>query len=267
MSRFPTDMLAREWPALASGPVAARLREWAAQEPRLRAFESPQALLRFLHARRADLDRKDAILAFLLERAREDELAARVVLAALLPGLKQLAGSLYHVVGEEDELSSLLLATAWQQIRSFPIERRRSRLAANVLFDTRKRIRAELAELRRQTLHPDDRSFPLAPQGASWQGDVDALLARAVAAGAISAEEAELVARTRIDGLSLAAVAAAEGVGYDALRIRRSRAERRLLFFLGHGRVRFEPRKRRLLGARAAGAGLRAVPAEEPPRE
>src|SRR5215211_959959 len=99
MARFPTDKLAQEWPALATGRAAVRLREWAHHEPILRPFESPQVLIGFLRSRRADLDRKDAILAFLLERARDDELAGRVVLEALLPGLKRLAGSLFHEVG------------------------------------------------------------------------------------------------------------------------------------------------------------------------
>jgi DNA-directed RNA polymerase specialized sigma24 family protein len=253
MTRFPTDRLAREWPALAARALAPRLREWARSERRLAGFESPQALLRFLRSRDADLDRKDAILVFLLERARADELAGRTVLEAILPGLKRLAGSVFHEVGDEDELSSLLLWCAWEEIRAFPLERRRTRIAANLLLDTRKRMRAALTEARRTSTNRDR----LPPAGARTEpGDVDALLARAVAAGAITDEEAELIARTRIDELPLVEVARAQDAAYDALRIRRSRAERRLLLFLGQPHVRSGHRKRRLLGARAAGAGL-----------
>ena len=54
MTRFPTDRLAREWPALATRALAPRLRTWAEEEPRLTAFESPQALLGFLRSRNAD---------------------------------------------------------------------------------------------------------------------------------------------------------------------------------------------------------------------
>lgn len=255
MTRFPTDKLAREWPTLATGAVALRLREWARHEPRLAAFESPQAVIRFLRSRRADLDRKDAILVFLLERARNDELAARVVLEAILPGLKRLAGSLFHEVGKEEELSSLLLWCAWEEIRAFPLERRRTRIAANLLLDTRKRIRAELAEERRQS-SVSTRLEPLTAAGGSpGAGDIDALLARAAAAGAITEDEAELIARTRIDGAPLAVLAAEARVPYHTLNVRRIRAERRLLLFLGRRAVTFGYRNRRLLGARVAGAG------------
>jgi hypothetical protein len=253
MTRFPTDRLAREWPALAARTLAPRLRAWAEEEPRLTAFESPQALLGFLRSRSADLDRKDAILAFLLARARADEVAARVVLEALLPGLKRLAGSVFHEVGDEEELSSLLLWCAWEEIRAFPLERRRTRIAANLLFDTRKRMRAALAEERRCAAVPARLAGLPAAGGA---GDVDALLARAVAAGAITEWEAELIARTRIDGESVAAVAVDERLPYITAYMRRQRAERRLLIYLGHLPVKTRPPNRRLLGARAAGAGL-----------
>jgi hypothetical protein len=256
MTRFPTDRLAREWPALAARTLAPRLREWAANEPRLATFESPQALIRFLRSRSADLDRKDAILSFLLERARVDEFAARVVLEAILPGLKRLAGSVFHEVGEEEELSSLLLWCAWEEIRAFPFERRRTRIAANLLFDTRKRMRAERAEERRRASVSAGLESSRAVGGSGDAGDVDALLARAVAAGAITEEEAELIASTRFDGVPLPAVAAEAGLPYPTLKMRRIRAERRLLLFLGHRAVTSGRRNRRLLGARAAGAGL-----------
>jgi len=255
MTRFPTDRLAREWPALAAGALARRLREWAESEPRLAAFESPQALIRFLRSRSADLDRKDAILALLLERARLDELAARAVLEAMLPGLKRLAGSVFHEVGEEEEVSSLLLWCAWEEIRAFPLERRRTRIAANLLLDTRKRMRAELAEDRRRASLTSGSRMP-APNAGIDTGDVDALLARAVTAGAISEEEAELIARTRIDDVPLPALAREAGLPYPTLKMRRIRAERRLLLFLGQPAVTSGRRKRRLLGARATGAGL-----------
>jgi DNA-directed RNA polymerase specialized sigma24 family protein len=256
MTRFPTDKLAQEWPALATGILAVRLRVWAHDAPVLRPFESPQALITFLRSRRADLDRKDAILVFLLERAHDDELAARVLLEAILPGLKRLAGSLFHEVGEEQELSSLLLWCAWEEIHAYPLRRRPTRIAANLLLDTRKRIRAELAEERRQR-SVATRLEPSAPSGGNpAEGDIDALLARAVAAGAMSEEEAELIARTRVDGDSVAAVAEEDRLPYITVYMRRHRAERRLLLFLGLRPVKNQARNRRLLGARVVGAGL-----------
>jgi hypothetical protein len=60
-----------------------------------------------------------------------------------------------------------------------------------------------------------------------------ALLARAVAEGLISRTAAHLVARTRLDGAALAAVAAELGTSYAAARQRRLRAEKRLAAALG----------------------------------
>jgi hypothetical protein len=66
----------------------------------------------------------------------------------------------------------------------------------------------------------------------------EALLGRAVIAGALAEEEAEMILRTRIDGISLARLAAEAGLAYHTLNVRRLRAERRLLLFLGRTGVR-----------------------------
>jgi hypothetical protein len=60
-----------------------------------------------------------------------------------------------------------------------------------------------------------------------------ALLARAVAEGLIGRPAAHLVARTRLDGAALAAVAAELGTSYAAARQRRLRAEKRLAAAFG----------------------------------
>ena len=60
---------------------------------------------------------------------------------------ERLAGRLLHEVGERDELWSLLLAHLWERIRSYPLEKRPRRIAANLLLDT---AHATLAELRRE---------------------------------------------------------------------------------------------------------------------
>jgi hypothetical protein len=86
--------------------------------------------------------------------------------------------------------------------------------------------------------------------------DIERLLQRAVAATAISADEAELILRTRVDGADLHTLAASAGVTYHALNTRRLRAEKRLLLFLGYGAVTFRGSKAPVCGARAVGAGL-----------
>jgi predicted DNA-binding protein (UPF0251 family) len=59
-------------------------------------------------------------------------------------------------------------------------------------------------------------------------GHPDFVLAAAVAAGVLRAEEAELIGRTRLEEVGLEQAAAELGISRNALLLRRSRAERRL---------------------------------------
>ena len=266
MDRVPLDRLEREWQALRRGSLTARLRAWGREEPVLSAFASPDALIRFLHSRAPGL-KKDAILSALLARARTDPLAARVVLQALLPGLKGLARRIFLDADEAAQLWQLLLASAWERIRTYPLERRPRRIAANLLLDT---MRATLDELARDRSRRRDLPVDALVAGAAAAPavDVETLLARAADAAAISAGEAELILRTRIDDAPLATVAREFGVSYNVLRVRLQRAERRLLLQLGVAPV---PRRRRngpSLGARAAGARAEAsADVHGPPRD
>jgi DNA-directed RNA polymerase specialized sigma24 family protein len=250
------ERLEGEWPALAAGPVRARLRVWAGQEPVLAGFSTPQQLLRQLDSLRGRHQARDEILTALVRQARTDPLAARVVLQTLLPGLKKLAGRLLLEASEREEVWSSLLAHCWELIRCYPLERRPTRIAANTLLDTLQKTSRELKRQRRYrdrfggefpaesvTFSPDDR-------------DVERLLRRAVAAGAISNEEAELVLRTRIDRTDLRALAEQVGVPYNTLVVRRLRAERRLLLFLGEPAVTSRGSKAPVCSARAVGDGL-----------
>lgn len=255
MDLVPIDRLERDWRRQLAGPaLAARLERWRALEPALGAFDHPAALLRYLR-RSLPGERQDAVLHALLARAREDPLAGRLVLQAMLPAFKRLSAGLLFEAGEQPELWSGLLACAWERIRRYPLERRPRRVAANLRLDTLHCVVAthRRALRERAKLVPYPSPQPPAPPPAG--GDVEALVAGAARAGAITAAEGELILATRIDGASLSALAAREGIAYDALRMRRRRAERRLLFHLGVRDVRFGPPKRLLDGARAAGRG------------
>lgn len=257
MDRVPLDRLDREWQALASGALPARLRVWAREEPALAAFATPASLIRFLQSREAGRD-KDAVLRALLAQSRVDPLAGRVVLQALGPGLKGVAKRIFLDADDVEQLWQLLLASAWEQIRTYPLERRPHRIAANLLLDS---MRATLSELARERgRRAELPASPVVPHAAAATPapDVETVLARAVAAGAISAAEAELILRTRIDEQPLASVAREFGVSYNVLRVRLQRAERRLLLHLGISPVPRRRRKRPSLGARAIGAQAEA---------
>ncbi len=257
--------LDRDWRRLVRGILPQRLRAWARSEPALAAFPEPTRLIAFLRSD-ASAPSKDKVLRPLVRIARDEPLAARVVLEALAPGLTRLAERVIFDERDRDELWALILGHAWQQIRSYPLERRPAKIAANLILETR---RAALAEFtrdrhRRRDLPPR----PLSERAAlPTSADVDTLLARAVAAGAISADEAELILRTRIDEVPLRQVAAERKLGYHTLNVRRLRAEKRLLLFLGCAAVTFRERKAHWSGARAVDAThtgrITAIP---PPR-
>jgi DNA-directed RNA polymerase specialized sigma24 family protein len=237
------------------GAVAVRLdaalRSWGGAEPALAPFAgSAERLFRFL--RSATNEERDAVLCALLRIAKNDQLAGMVVLEALLPGLKALVRRLLLDASQRDEVWAVVFASVWERICRYPVERRPARVAANLLLDSR---HAALRALGRKPGEPA--TLPLDPQvelvepvGPGRHEDVIVVLRRAVQARAISAEEARLILYTRIDGRSLTGLAAEADVPYDALRIRRRRAERRLLLFLGEAAVRFEGRNRHICTAR-----------------
>ncbi len=250
------ERLEAEWPALAAGALAARLPSWAAAEPALAGFATPQQLLRHIRASRGDTRAEDAVMRALVRQASSDPLAARMVLHALLPGLKTLARRILLDADQRDELWSSLLAHCWERIRCYPLERRPTRIAANILFEALKKTTREF----RRELRDRDRFGNELPseQEAPIPVDRDAerLIGRAVAAAAISEEEAQLILRSRIDRADLRLLAASKGVAYNTLVVRRLRAERRLLLFIGEPAVTFAGSKGLLSSARVIGAGL-----------
>lgn len=84
----------------------------------------------------AEHDAGDLVLGRLLVVARTDELAARVVLQRLLPGLcaaaRRWSGDRR---GGSDDSFDEIVSAAWLVIRAFPVERRPGHLAAKLLRD------------------------------------------------------------------------------------------------------------------------------------
>jgi DNA-directed RNA polymerase specialized sigma24 family protein len=249
--------LERDWRRELSDPLLeSRFRVWRGAEPALSVFPDAAALVRFLRGPDGSTE-KDAVLCALLAWARQESIGARVVLEAMRPGLLRLAGRVSVDAREREELWSLLFTVAWEEIRSYPVERRPRRVAANLLLDTLHRILGELHSARAKQsdlgIDPMDIGSPASPH--SDEGDVDALMGRAVQACAITLDEADVILSSRIDGMALAALAASAGVPYNTMKMRRQRAERRLLLFLGYPPVPRGPQNRpsSLLGSPALG--------------
>jgi DNA-directed RNA polymerase specialized sigma24 family protein len=240
-----------EWPLLARGEVARALPRWQAEQPQLRRFGSAQQLLVFLHS--APAAETDAPLLALLALARCERLAGRTLLQVLLPALKRRVNRIVYPVYKRDEVWEILLYSAWEAICSYPVERRRFRVAANLVLLVIHRATRELHHSPAGSEAADEqkqrtwlvslgshRNRP-APPGEEWLSQVvappepiapEAAVVAAVAAGAISKRDAALILSTRVDGIRLQLIARTFGLSYHALRQRRQRAEQRLRAFL-----------------------------------
>ena len=74
------------------------------------------------------------ILSALARLARGDDVAARTLLQALVPGLVTLAAS---VGGDDPTALDEIVSLAWERIRTYPVSRPGS-VAGNVLLDVRR---------------------------------------------------------------------------------------------------------------------------------
>jgi DNA-directed RNA polymerase specialized sigma24 family protein len=248
----PVPALDREWQQLARASLPARLRAWSLDESALAPFAEPERLIRFLRGP-ASAKAKDELLRPLLRIARDEPLAARVVLHALMPGLKRLSARALLDTSEWEELWELLLAHAWERIRRYPLARRPRRIAANILLDTLHRTLRELERERRRRRRGDgEASLPASIP--DQRAEIARLLRDAVSAGALSQLEARIIFAARIERSSLTEIAGEEGLAYNVLRVRLQRAERRLLLYLGHPGVPNRRTKGPLSSARVIGA-------------
>jgi len=159
-----------------------------------------------------------------------------VLLQILRPGLRNL-GRRLALGGSFDDVDHELLALAWEQIRTYPIDRRPAAVAANVLLDVRKRyVRAVVEPDRLRVERLTDDRWPTAPSAEHEALDAFApslhrareRLVKAVDRGSISAMSAVVVWRTRVQQHEDAEVAAEMGVDVRTLQRRRQRAERAL---------------------------------------
>lgn len=145
MSRFSSPLataLIAEWRRLASCPASSsRVLAWGLDDELGGPIEIAgdnvldDLLVRtgFL-AGRCD-DEADRALGAVVRRAATDELAARVVLQRLLPGLVAVARRRARRAGSSQRAFDEVLASAWIVIRGYPLDRRPRKIAANLVRD------------------------------------------------------------------------------------------------------------------------------------
>ena len=129
------DGLNDEWRRLCADPVAlARVNGWRLPDGPVDHLD--QLLWRAGYGRPVDDEPGDRLLAVLVHRAAGDELAGRIVLHRILPGLIRVAlrrGRIHD--GGPAAAFAELASAAWLTIRTFPIDRRPRCVAANLLRD------------------------------------------------------------------------------------------------------------------------------------
>ena len=175
-------------------------------------------------------DARDRAVRLVLRRAQDEGGPWVVALAGLLlPGLRAALGQYQRAYpSQAEDLEADALAELVAVIDSFDpsSERIASRLLWRAAARARRRLEAEQASAGRRVP-----SQGAVEPGAPW-GHPEFVLRRAVAEGVVTADDAELVAETRLGGTPLREWARHSGERYDTVNQRRYRAERRIARWL-----------------------------------
>jgi DNA-directed RNA polymerase specialized sigma24 family protein len=161
----------------------------------------------------------DVVLHALLVAARDDELAARVVLQRLLPGLVTLACRWQRRY--DGDVVSELLAAAWPVIRTFPYERRPQHLVANLLNDCEYHAfrRANRRLMQQVATAPHELDCPVEPPPP----DARAELAEVISCSRQLSEDDRYLLALLASGRSMLEVAGALAMSERTLRNHKAR--------------------------------------------
>ena len=195
--------------------------------PRLRAW---------LLSHRTAYAARDAVWRDLVTRARgggPEWMIATVGMA--MPALVRFAGSLARGYrGDIDDLDAEILTGFLTAVRSIDVGR--DRLYARVCWaGFRAGIAARNADNACLLVGDVEQISGAAPHLP--YGHPDLIVARAVSAGVIDRDDADLILATRLDGTTIEHLATAAGVSPAVLRMRRLRAERALADAIRSGQL------------------------------
>jgi hypothetical protein len=226
--RYILTRLQREWNVLSRRRSAVdRASAWQLT-PRVLSSLDELLVLTGLGTRPAQ-PASDETLRRLVALARHDDLAARVVLQRMLPGLSNCAKRNAH--GFDTQLDALdeLLTEAWTVIRSFPIESRDRYVIKNLLRDCEYRafLKARRRMLVQEVTDPADLDRAADVDAADEPiGIIVELLGRARSAGMSEADVAVVV--TLLNTATVKQAAAVLRVTDRTVRNRRESVVRQL---------------------------------------
>lgn len=246
-----------EWEVLNQGAAGRdALHRWAQEKPVLAGAQCLDDFV--LRVDGAGHEEADAILLALIELAQAGQsLAGRVVIQCLLPGLRKLVRWSYrwsasvHACGARElpgsaELEHAVVAELWIRIMEYPVAARPARVAANLVWDTRKQTVGRLPRevetfadpdrLRDETIATAD-TYPSDLHGTAptMAHDLRACLDWAKSVEALSAHEVFLLEQIYLDKTgaertpSQKEMADELGISYAALRQQVARAKQRLV--------------------------------------
>lgn len=214
------EVLDKEWSQLATSPRARRaLIRWANTHRHLAGHRDLNDVL----AARRDTTRSGGVMRSLALLAPTDELAARTLLQAVVPGVLHFARTR---ATDDDAALEEMLALAWVRIRTYPAERRGS-VAANIVLDVRKRYwtHHEIDHPRTEEEPPES----VAP-GPSVEDQVlgQLFIEQIGAMRRAGVAGIDTIVRTRVGGESIEDLAAEQNLSPRVLCRRRWNAEVRL---------------------------------------
>ena len=239
-----------EWARLSVAPESmAAVAGWGATSPALSDANSLEGVLSRVW--QADVAARDEVLLALLQLSQEgDRLAGRTVLQAMLGKAVRVAACAADrpdVRGDQEEALACAVGSLWVVIATYPLARRRSRVAANLALDTValvQRGHTGSSHFRRtypETPFADVRSagqtgyrhLEQVDRHAPADAELFNLLAWAVRNGVLALDEARLLIRVyTVDDRGrpgdARAVARQQGLTWPALRQRCHRLARRL---------------------------------------
>jgi transposase-like protein len=199
---------------------------------------------------------RDAVWRELVIRARRDGPAWVVgAVGVAMPGLRRIAGLLATGWrGDTDDLDSELIVGFVARLKTIDLDVPRicGRLIDAGLRAARK---ARDADSDAQLIHVEA-TGPIAPI-QPWDHP-ELVLARAVAAAVIDADEANLIAATRLDNATVAQVADRLGIAASTASAWRAKSEQRLAAAIAAGELAFiplRPRRRRPNTSRGGAVG------------
>ncbi|WP_418154115.1 hypothetical protein [Actinoalloteichus caeruleus] len=180
--------------------------------------------------RRCPQTLRDAVWAHLVLLTRTGGEAWTIgAVGVAMPALTSIAARLStRFAGDPSDIHAAVLAGFVAELGE--IDLRRPRIMLRLRWAAYRAGHAAVREAL-DTPVPSGHGFRSRMPPPPW-GHPDLVLARAVAEGAITSAEAELVGATRLEGVSLADAAAQRNVSYQAVKKARHRAEQRLVAYL-----------------------------------